>query len=178
MKLMRRLNYLAGSLRLLVLKLKGIYQGKVLQRIPTNVSLSVNGKSSLSFSDGILFRGPGYLSVSGGVLTLDRDVFINTGSYIVCRKKIFIGAGTVIGPNVCIVDHDHDYKSGDMRNTFKCSDVYIGKNVWIGANAVILRGTSIGDNCVVGAGAVVNGEYPADHVITMKREIRVKPIER
>jgi acetyltransferase-like isoleucine patch superfamily enzyme len=48
--------------------------------------------------------------------------------------------------------------------------VEIGDNSWVGANTIILRGTKIGKNCVVGAGCVISGEYPDNSIITQKRE--------
>lgn len=56
---------------------------------------------------------------------------------------------------------------------YKTGSVEIGNNVWIGANTVILRETKIGDNCVVGAGCVLKGDYPAGTVIVQKRETTV-----
>ena len=50
----------------------------------------------------------------------------------------------------------------------------IGKNVWIGANTVILRGTKIGDNCVIGAGTIVKGDFPENSIIVQNREPKVK----
>ena len=176
--MIKKISYILNSIRLFVFKTKGEYAGSLLQRIPVNVSVAVSHKGKISLSNGILFRGPGYISVSGGKLVIEKDVFVNTSSYIVCREKISIGEGTVIGPNVCIVDHDHNYQSDNMRNTFKCDEIIIGKNVWIGANAVILRGTYIGDNCVVGAGTVVKGKYTANTLIFNNREICVKTIKR
>lgn len=44
--------------------------------------------------------------------------------------------------------------------------IVIGNNVWIGLNAIILKGTIIGDNCVIGANTVVKGEFPANTIIT------------
>lgn len=55
---------------------------------------------------------------------------------------------------------------------FKTSPITIGSNVWIGANTLILRGTHIGDNCVVAGGAVIRGSYPANTVIIQKRKPR------
>lgn len=43
-------------------------------------------------------------------------------------------------------------------------DVHIGKNVWIGAGAVILPGVTIGDNTVIGAGSIVTKDIPSDVV--------------
>jgi len=50
---------------------------------------------------------------------------------------------------------------------------YRVRNCWIGANTVILRGTTIGDNSVIGAGCVLKGEYPAGAIIIQKRETTI-----
>ena len=57
---------------------------------------------------------------------------------------------------------------------FKTAPITIGNNVWMGANALILRGTTIGDNTVVGGGTVVKGDFPANSVIIQKRTTEVR----
>lgn len=71
-----------------------------------------------------------------------------------------------------IYDHDHDFRHPDglKAEAFKTAPIVIGKDCWIGANTVILRGTTIGDNCVVGAGSIIKGNYPAESVIVQKRD--------
>ena len=49
-------------------------------------------------------------------------------------------------------------------------DIIIGRNVWIGANTVILRGTTIGDNAVIAAGSVLKGDVAPNTVFLNKRE--------
>ena len=63
---------------------------------------------------------------------------------------------------------------------FVTAPVTIGDNSWIGCNVVILRGTSIGKNCIVGAGSVLKGTYPDNSVIVQKRQTTatVYPLER
>lgn len=77
-------------------------------------------------------------------------------SAIRIQEKISIGEGTELGPSVYI--YDHDYRSGFCSNCneelLKKSPIEIGKNCWIGANTLILRGTKLGDNCVVGGWGV------------------------
>ena len=51
----------------------------------------------------------------------------------------------------------------------------IGNDVWIGAGAVILRGTTIGDKAVIGAGSIVKGDVPAGCVYYQKRETVIRP---
>ena len=70
-----------------------------------------------------------------------------------------------------IYDHDHDYRAqgGIKAGKYKTTPVRIGDNVWIGANTVILRGTTIGNNVVIGAGSVVSGNVEDNTVFIQKR---------
>lgn len=103
-----------------------------------------------------------------GKLTLGEYVFINDNCNINCVEEVYIGEYTKIAPNVCINDHDHNYKHEGDQHLIK-TPVRIGKNVWIGANTVILRGTTIGDNAVIAAGSVVKGHVEANTVYYNKR---------
>ena len=102
-------------------------------------------------------------------LDIGDHVFMNDNCNINCANKISIGSYTKIAPNVSINDHDHNYKGVEGGNLIK-GEVIIGKNVWIGSNSVILRGTVIEDNAVVAAGSVVKGHVPKDSLFLNKRE--------
>lgn len=104
-----------------------------------------------------------------GVLDIEEKVFINDNCNINCVNRISIGRGTKIGPNVCINDHDHNYKDPTDGHLVK-GEVKIGKNVWIGSNVVILKDTIIGDNTVIAAGSVVKGRIPSNTLFVNKRE--------
>ena len=88
---------------------------------------------------------------------IGNSCFINRNCMIVAHEKIEIGDGTTIGPNVCIYDHDHDGEGG-----YKTKPVIIGKNVWIGAGCILLKGINIGDNAVKGAGTIVTTSIPSE----------------
>ncbi len=93
-----------------------------------------------------------------------------SGATIYSWEKITIGDYTRIGANVKIIDTDfHPVDPTERLNgnntAAKTSPIQIGKNVFIGMNSIILKGTVIGDNCVVGAGAVVVGRYESNSVI-------------
>ena len=117
--------------------------------------------------------------VRGGNLTIGDHVGLNSNCIVACHEEITIGDGTEIGPNTCIYDHDHDYKcdEGIKAGKYLSSPVSIGKNVWIGANVVILRGTKIGDHCVIAAGSVVKEDVPAHTLLYTERTIKRKNIE-
>jgi galactoside O-acetyltransferase len=71
----------------------------------------------------------------------------------------------MIGPNVVIATASHPIDPELRQRVTQFNlDVHIGKNVWIGAGALILPGVSIGDNSVIGAGSVVNKDIPANVV--------------
>lgn len=112
----------------------------------------------------------------GAVCILGNNVSINSFNIIVCRERIEIGNDVQLGPNVFIYDHDHDFRAqgGLKAMKYKTGAVYIGNNVWIGANSVILRGTRIGDNSVVGAGSVLKGTYQPNSIIIQKRNEYVR----
>lgn len=93
-----------------------------------------------------------------------------SGCNIYAWDKIEIGDNTIIGANVKIVDNDFHPISPEARladdySVVSQKPVIIGKNVFIGMNTLVLKGTEVGDNCVIGAGSVVSGKYPENCVI-------------
>lgn len=109
-------------------------------------------------------------------MTIGSNVKINYNCIFVCHNLIEIGEGTEFSPSVYVYDHDHDYRVGLKNNKFKSAPIVIGQNCWIGANTVILRGTTIGNNCVVGAGCILNGTHEDNSLIIQKRETVLKNI--
>lgn len=103
-----------------------------------------------------------------------------SGATIYARKEITIGDNTCIGGNVKILDNDfHPVEvekrnvllsgkapeSGERAEWIGTKPIHIGRNCFIGCNAIILKGTVLGDGCVVGAGAVVSGQFEEGSVI-------------
>lgn len=115
------------------------------------------------------------LAMDGGTLEIGSNTALGNGVSVNCMESVVIGEGVQIGPDTKIYDHDHDYRvpGGIGAGKFVTAPVTIGDNSWIGCNVVILRGTSIGKNCIVGAGSVLKGAYPAGSVIVQKRQTTV-----
>lgn len=87
------------------------------------------------------------------------------------RKEITIGNRVKIGANTKIIDNDMhsmnplDRANGDDLSNLKIAPVRIGDDCFIGAQSIILKGTILGKNCVVGAGSVVHGTFPSNAII-------------
>ncbi len=145
-----------------------------IQRISPNVVLEFNKGSKVAFGKRIRIHSGSKIKVRPGAeLVIEDNVKINYYCIIACQERILIGEGTEFGPSVYLYDHDHDYKNGLCSNSdeerFKTAAIEIGKNCWIGAQTVILRGTKLGDNCIVGAGSVLKGHYADNSVVIQKR---------
>lgn len=97
-------------------------------------------------------------AIRGGELLIGDNVFINQGTLVVSEKRIVIGPDTLISGHVTIMDTNSHELEEDAG--VKAEPVLIGRNVWIGCNAVILPGAVIGDHSVIAAGAVVHGVIP------------------
>lgn len=87
--------------------------------------------------------------------------------------KTHIGENVVLSKNVLILNHDYSITCG-LRSigeriidheAYWLRDIYIGNNVFVGANVSILPGTIIGDNCIVGAGSVIKGNIPENSIV-------------
>lgn len=89
-----------------------------------------------------------------------------SGVTIGSASSVSVGDGTLCGANVFITDFDwHNTEINNRRSADKkAKPVVIGKNVWIGANSVILKGVEIGENSVIGANSVVTKSIPANVV--------------
>lgn len=114
----------------------------------------------------------------GGMVQLGKNFSMSNRCLITAYESVVIGDDVQLGPDVKIYDQDHDFRApgGLKAMKFKTAPVKIGNNVWIGANCIILRGTEIGDDCVVAAGSVIKGKFPANTVIVQKRATDIIPM--
>ncbi|WP_234893220.1 acyltransferase [Sphingobium yanoikuyae] len=101
-------------------------------------------------------------TVPQGAIILGDEVSLNTGVHIFSAARIDVGGGSRIGDNVAMFDTSfHPVHEG---RSVRPRPITIGRNVWIGRNAIILPGVSIGDHSVVAAGSVVFDDVPARQV--------------
>jgi maltose O-acetyltransferase len=102
------------------------------------------------------------------VISLGHNVAVNNGFLVIAAKSVEIGDGCLIGKGVQILDFDAHGVAPEERRTSigRIAPVALGRNVWVGNDAILLKGTRIGDNSIVAAGTVApGGDYPADVVL-------------
>ena len=142
-------------------------------RLGDNITIK---SSFLSNLVGLYSRTIIVTRAEGAVIEIGDNVGIS-GATIYARKGIYIGDNTCIGGNCKILDNDFHPIEAEARNKLladpeggdsdlvPAKEIHIGKDCFIGCNTLILKGTKLGDGCVVGAGAVVCGSFEAGAVI-------------
>lgn len=101
----------------------------------------------------------------GKHISIGKNVFINQGCTFLDLGGIVIEDEVLIGPNVQLITENHPIKPSE-RKALVLDRIIIQKNAWIGAGAIILPGvTTVGENSVVAAGAVVNKNVPPNTVV-------------
>ena len=101
----------------------------------------------------------------GKFVHFGSNVYANFHLTLVDDTDIYVGDNVMIGPNVTISAGTHPVHPELRRKQAQYNlSITNGRNVWIGANSVILPGVRIGDNTVIGAGSVVTRDIPANVV--------------
>lgn len=102
----------------------------------------------------------------GSNIRFGQRVFINFNCTVLDCAPVEIGDDTLIGPGAQIYTATHPLQPQKrLEGLESAKGVRIGKNVWLGGACVILPGIRVGDNAVVGAGAVVTHDVPANTVV-------------
>ena len=127
------------------------------------------------------YAGCSFAIGENGCCTIGDFTLLN-GALIMAEEKIEIGSYCLVSWGVGMADSDFHplepaqrlidaqalapyFKDRPARPKLKTAPVKIGDNVWIGMNAVILKGVTIGDNSIVAAGAVVTKSIPANTIV-------------
>lgn len=93
---------------------------------------------------------------------IGASTYINRNTFLDASKSIIIGQQCAVGPNCYITDHDHDCKLNlpPLEQPLIAKPTKIGDRVWLGANVTVLKGVTIGNDAVIGAGSVVTKDIP------------------
>lgn len=107
---------------------------------------------------------PPFNTDCGKNLHFGKRVFVNSGCKFQDQGGIYIGDDVLVGHNCTIATLNH-VEDPDRRGDMTAQPVRIGNKVWIGANATILPGVTIGDGAIIAAGAVVTKDVAPRTVV-------------
>ena len=107
---------------------------------------------------------PPFYTDFGKNIQVGKNVFINACCHFQDHGGVTIGDDCQIGHNVVFATLNHGLTPEDRKTTYP-APIVLGKNVWIGSNATILQGVTIGDNAIVAAGAVVTKDVAANTIV-------------
>lgn len=153
-------------------------QASRVELLSCQMRFRLNRSAQVSLGDRVVSDGHGTILVDENAkLQIGDRVYFNENLMISVKSKVIIGDGCRLGPGVKIFDNDHifDAENG-VSDRHVSAPITIGDHCWIATNVVILKGTQIGNNCVIGAGAVVHGMIPDGSLVTATRELVVRPI--
>jgi len=100
----------------------------------------------------------------GKNIKIGKNVFINFDCTFLDLGGIIIEDNVMIAPKVSLLSEGHPVSPGE-RHTLVPGKIHIKKNAWIGANATILPGVTVGENAIVAAGAVVSKDVPDNTIV-------------
>jgi acetyltransferase-like isoleucine patch superfamily enzyme len=102
----------------------------------------------------------------GPSIIIGNGVFIGRSAEFNIRTKLVIGDDSLIAAGVKMIDHDHGTKRQLLMKSQPGAEaaISVGRDVWVGANAILLKGVAIGDGVVIGAGAVVTKSIPPNEI--------------
>ena len=114
----------------------------------------------------------------GKNIHLGKNVFINADCKFQDQGGIYIGDDTLIGHNVVLATLNHE-EDPENRENLIAAPIKIGNKVWIGSNATILPGVTVGDGAIIAAGAVVTKDVDSMSIVAgvpakFVRKIKVK----
>ena len=91
-------------------------------------------------------------------LEIGSRVFIGQSTHLSVMHRMSLGDDTMVGAHCYLLTNQHQFETRDVPirdQGFECSPLTIGRDVWIGANVVVMPGIHIGDGAIIGAGSVV-----------------------
>ena len=126
-------------------------------------------------------RGFQATAEQGGTITIGDHVFFNNDCGLHARASISIGDETIFGEHVLVYDHNHrfaDPVAPIKDQGYSEAPVSIGSHCWIGSNVTVLKGVTIGDRVVIGAGCVITDDIPSDTVVRLEQRTVLEEVRR
>lgn len=143
-----------------------------LQRISPHSALKLFGKGQMKIGSNCEFAHGCDFEVHGsGTLEIGEGTYFNRYCLISAHDYVSVGKQCFFGPGVKIFDNNHKFsKENGVSTNLSTAPITIGDHCWIASDVIILKGTTIGNNCVIGAGCIVQGEIPDGTLVKCKQE--------
>ena len=147
---------------------------KIIQDGTWNV-FQIDDKASFIVGSNVICRNFENFRLPSGKLILHDGVFVNNSCSFNCMERIEVGNGTMMGEGVRFYDHDHVYTAEKIEKwQWTTAPIRDGRDCWIGSNVTILKGVTIGDNTIIGAGCLIRNDIPANSVVYNDGNLCVK----
>ena len=123
-------------------------------------------------------KGCDFEAHGNGTLSIGEGTYFNRYCMISAHESVTIGKQCFFGPGVKIFDNNHQFnREKGVCTELSTTPIIIGNHCWIASDAIILKGTTIGDNCVIGAGCIIHGNIPDGTLVKCKLEQEIIPIK-
>lgn len=165
--------------------IKIYHKARKLLKLYNNLDSELTQEKASILNDLLQFKGNGvwieapFFCDYGENISIGENTFVNTNCIFLDNNKITIGKNGLIAPYVQIYTAIHPLKASERiiktpntRYLTAAKPVFIGSNVWIGGNSVILPGVTIGNNVTIGAGSIVTKDIP-DNVLAFGNPCKV-----
>ena len=157
------MNLIEGAVKLVTRKRIGLF---LRNRSVVDRSVVLSHKEKIEFGFGVQINSFTVVKPQEGWIKIGDMVVVGENCVLYGNNGLEIGARSIIAPGVLLMAGGHHLGKGSyFDNPKKDGGIRIGENVWIGANATVLSGLSIGANSVVGAGSVVTKDVPVNVVV-------------
>ncbi len=133
--------------------------------IDDNVVLDAKGKDNhgLVIGNGVFVGRNTILSCKNGDIILDDNANLGFNCEIFSANRVRVGKNVLMAAYCYLVGGTHTFSRTDIPMLYQereARGIEIGDNAWLGAHVVVFDGTRVGEECVIGAGAVVNSDIP------------------
>ncbi len=136
--------------------------------IHSHVKLASNKNRPIHIGDNVkIMQGVIISTAQKGKVYIGNDVYIGEYSVITSNKEVIIEDNVMIAPHNNIVDFDHKFNDlGTITSqvSFVAEKITIKKGAWVASNCCILKGVTIDEKSIIGAGSVVTKDVPAGSV--------------